>query len=87
MKRRGEATAIFLDDVPTFRYLAPLSYWLARAQEGQQNTVGAAESYKAFIALRAARLTGSARRRRPQAPAESCLIPILIPSRSLIPDP
>jgi Flp pilus assembly protein TadD len=51
-KRRGEAMALFLDDVPTFRYLAPLPYWLARAQEGQQNATGAAENYKAFLALR-----------------------------------
>ena len=53
-RRRGEATAIFLDDMPTFRYLAPLTYWLARAQEGQQNMTGAAENYKAFLALRPA---------------------------------
>ena len=32
--RRGEATAIGLDEVPTFRYLAVLPYWLARAQQG-----------------------------------------------------
>ena len=32
-KRRGEATAIFLDDLPTFRYYAPVPYWLARSQE------------------------------------------------------
>ena len=52
LRRRGEATAIFLDDVPTFRYLAPLPYWLARAQEGQQNVIGAVQNYKAFLALR-----------------------------------
>ena len=33
-KRKGEATALFLDDIPTYRYLAPLPYWLGRAQEG-----------------------------------------------------
>ena len=33
-KRRGEATALFLDDSPTLRYQATLPYWLARAQEG-----------------------------------------------------
>jgi len=50
-KRRGEATAIFLDDVPSFRYLVPLHYWLARAQE----TLGiptAAANYRTFLALR-----------------------------------
>jgi tetratricopeptide (TPR) repeat protein len=51
-KRQGEATALFLDDVPSFRYLAPLPYWLARAQQGQQNTAGAVASYRTFIASR-----------------------------------
>jgi hypothetical protein len=54
IKRRGEATALFLDDVPSFRYLAPLNYWLGRAQEGQQNSTAAAESFKSFLAIRAA---------------------------------
>ena len=54
LKRRGEATAVFLDDVPSFRYLAPLNYWLGRAQEGQQNTTAAVDSYRAFLAIRAA---------------------------------
>ena len=51
-KRRGEATAIFLDDVPTFRYLAPLPYWLGRAQEGLGMKPAADEHYKQFLALR-----------------------------------
>ena len=54
LKRRGEATALFLDDVPSFRYLAPLNYWLGRAQEGQQNPTAAAESFRSFLAIRAA---------------------------------
>src|SRR5207249_7072881 len=33
-KRRGETSAAFLDDMPTFRYRAPLLYWLARVQGG-----------------------------------------------------
>ncbi|HSL22933.1 MAG TPA: protein kinase [Vicinamibacterales bacterium] len=51
-KRRGEATAIFLDDVPTFRYLATLPYWLARAQEGLGMREGASANYKAYLKLR-----------------------------------
>jgi tetratricopeptide (TPR) repeat protein len=51
-KRRGEATAIFLDDIPSFRYLAPLPYWLARAQEGLGMKPAAAQNYNAYIALR-----------------------------------
>ncbi len=51
-KRRGEATAIFLDEVPSYRYLAPLSYWLARAQQGLGLTADAVANYKAYLALR-----------------------------------
>lgn len=51
--RRGEATALFLDDLPTFRYLAPLNYWLGRAKEGLGGmTPAAAEHYRAYLALR-----------------------------------
>jgi eukaryotic-like serine/threonine-protein kinase len=52
-KRRGEATALFLDDVPTFRYLAPLPYWLARAQEGVGLQAQAVENYERFLSARA----------------------------------
>jgi len=52
-KRRGEAIAVFLDDVPSFRYLAPLPYWLARAQEGvNKASPAAAENYRKFLILR-----------------------------------
>jgi tetratricopeptide (TPR) repeat protein len=51
-RRRGEATAIFLDDLPSFRYLAPLPYWLARSQEGIGLKPAAADNYKKYIALR-----------------------------------
>jgi eukaryotic-like serine/threonine-protein kinase len=68
-KRRGEATAVFLNDVPSFRHLAPLSYWLARAQEGIGQAAAAAENYKTFVTLRAAAsedpLIVDARRRLP----------------------
>jgi tetratricopeptide (TPR) repeat protein/predicted Ser/Thr protein kinase len=67
LKRQGEATAVFLDDVPTFRYMAPLRYWLGRAQEGLGMKAQAAESYKSFLALRPASASdpraGDARRR------------------------
>jgi len=52
VKRRGEATAVFLDDMPSFRYLAALPYWLGRAQEGVGMKGPSAESYKAYLALR-----------------------------------
>ena len=58
---------MFLDDVPSFRYMALVLYWLGRAREGTGNTQGAAESYEAFLAYRADaagdRLTADARRR------------------------
>ena len=52
VERRGEATAMFLDDMPTFRHLGVLAYWLGRAQEGLGMQGAAAENYRAFLALR-----------------------------------
>jgi tetratricopeptide (TPR) repeat protein/tRNA A-37 threonylcarbamoyl transferase component Bud32 len=51
-KRRGEATAVFLDDVPTFHYFPPVYYYLGRAQEGL-GSANAADSYKQFLAIKA----------------------------------
>jgi hypothetical protein len=51
-KRRGDATAVFLDDAPSFRLLAPLRYWLGRAQEGVGQRSAAKDNYAAFLALR-----------------------------------
>lgn len=51
-KRRGEATAVFLDDVPTYRYMVPLSYWLGRAHEGLGAREAAVRHYSAYLALR-----------------------------------
>lgn len=51
--RRGEATAIFLDDVPTWRYMATLPYWSGRAQEGLGMRHAAQQNYRAFISRRA----------------------------------
>jgi hypothetical protein len=53
-KRRGEAAALFLDDLPSFRYLATLPYWMARAQAGVGMKAPATENYKAYLALRSA---------------------------------
>jgi len=49
LKRRGEAVALYLDDVPTFRVLPPVYYYLGRAQEGLKSPA-AAESFRAFLA-------------------------------------
>jgi tetratricopeptide (TPR) repeat protein len=53
-RRRGEAMALFFDDTPTFRYLAPLHYWTARAQDGigGGSSSLAAENYRKFLSLR-----------------------------------
>jgi hypothetical protein len=51
-KRRGEATAIFLDDVPSYRYMVPLSYWLGRVHEGLRARDAAERHYQVYLALR-----------------------------------
>ena len=51
MRRRGEATSAFLDDVPTFHYFPPVYYYLGRAQEGL-GSASANESYKQFVAIK-----------------------------------
>ena len=51
LKRRGEATAIFLDDVPSLRVLPPVHYYAGRASEGLGSR-GAAGGYQAFLAVK-----------------------------------
>jgi tetratricopeptide (TPR) repeat protein len=51
-KRRGEATDVFLYDLPTMRYLPPLYYWLGRAQQALGASAEARKSYEQFLALR-----------------------------------
>ncbi|MBZ5630485.1 MAG: hypothetical protein LAO06_16630, partial [Acidobacteriia bacterium] len=50
LRRKGEASAVFLDDVPTFRIVPPLYYYLGRVQEGLKSPT-AADSYKTFVSL------------------------------------
>jgi len=50
VRRKGEASAVFLDDVPTFRIVPTLYYYLGRAQEGLKSPEAAA-SYKTFISF------------------------------------
>jgi hypothetical protein len=56
LQRRGEATAVFLDDDPSLRYLPAVFYYQGRAREGLLSP-GARESYQKFLAIR----TGSER--------------------------
>jgi tetratricopeptide (TPR) repeat protein len=49
LKRRGEGFAVFLDDIPTVRYVAPVRYWMGRAREGLGLLPQAQAEYRAFV--------------------------------------
>jgi tetratricopeptide (TPR) repeat protein len=51
LKRRGEATALFLDDIPSYRYFPPVFYFLGRVQEGLKSPASS-DSYKNFLSLK-----------------------------------
>jgi tetratricopeptide (TPR) repeat protein/tRNA A-37 threonylcarbamoyl transferase component Bud32 len=51
VKRRGEASALFIDEVPTYRYFPDALYWLAKSQEGLKSPA-AADSYRAYLAIK-----------------------------------
>jgi tetratricopeptide (TPR) repeat protein len=51
LKRRGEATSVFLDDVPSYHLLPAVYYYQGRAREGL-NSPGAAESYQTFLSIK-----------------------------------
>ncbi len=50
-KRKGEASALFLDDRPTLHLLPPVYYYLGLAQEHIQPGSGA-ESYRTFVSIK-----------------------------------
>ncbi|HXJ88391.1 MAG TPA: protein kinase [Candidatus Binatia bacterium] len=50
-KRRGEATALFLDESPTYYVFPPVYYYLGRAQEGLKSSA-ASDSYRTFIEIK-----------------------------------
>ena len=52
-ERHGEATALFLDDFPTYRYIVPVDYWLGVAQQQLGMTTASTQSLQSFIDLRA----------------------------------
>jgi len=52
LKRRGEATTVLLDDIPTYRVMPAVRYYMGRAQEGLGSTAAAMASYKAFLAIK-----------------------------------
>jgi tetratricopeptide (TPR) repeat protein len=51
LKRRGEATSLSLDALPTYAYFAPVHYFLGRAREGL-GSPSAAESYRSFLKIK-----------------------------------
>ncbi len=51
LTRRGEAASIFLDDLPTIRYLPEVYYYMGRAQEGLK-IPAAGESYKKYLEIK-----------------------------------
>ncbi len=51
-ERRGEASAIFFDDTPSYRYMAELPYWAGRAKQGIGMDTSSIDSYGAFLELR-----------------------------------
>lgn len=51
LKRKGEASSIFLDDFPSYRYFAPVYYYLGRSQLGL-NSQAAKASYEKFLKIK-----------------------------------
>jgi tetratricopeptide (TPR) repeat protein len=51
LKRRGEAAAVLLDDVPTYRFEAPVHYYQGRVDEALGSPT-AGESYQAFLDIK-----------------------------------
>lgn len=50
--RLGESTALFLDDIPTFHYSAPLYYWLGLTREQLGMLDAARQDYTRYLSLR-----------------------------------
>ena len=52
MKRRGEATDVYVDVIPTFHYFPATYYYQGRDLEGLKSS-GAVEAFKSFLATKA----------------------------------
>jgi tetratricopeptide (TPR) repeat protein len=52
IRRRGEATAVYLDDVPTWRMIAPAYYYHGVARAAIKNASGAADAFRTFLAFK-----------------------------------
>jgi serine/threonine protein kinase/Flp pilus assembly protein TadD len=52
VKRKGEASDVFFENISTIRYLPPVYFWLGRAQHGLGAGAAARDSYEQFLKLR-----------------------------------
>ena len=50
LERRGEAMELFPDDMPTYSYVAPVYYYLGRAEQ-EFGSSGAGNSYAKFVSI------------------------------------
>jgi tetratricopeptide (TPR) repeat protein/predicted Ser/Thr protein kinase len=65
LKRRGEATALFLQESPTYHLFPPVYYYLGKAREGLKSPA-APDAFKSFLAVKTGpgdALVADARRR------------------------
>ncbi|HUU35788.1 MAG TPA: hypothetical protein VMW48_17095 [Vicinamibacterales bacterium] len=51
IKRQGEATALYLDDVPTYRHFPPAYYYMGLAQSGLMSPAAKA-SFASYVAIK-----------------------------------
>ncbi|HEY6928954.1 MAG TPA: protein kinase [Thermoanaerobaculia bacterium] len=51
IKRRGEATAVFLEEAPSYHVFPQVYYYLGRVREGLKSP-GATEAFKTFLSLK-----------------------------------
>ncbi len=52
LRRIGESTALYLDDIPTFQYHAPLYYWLGRTKQEMGMNNEARDDLNYYLSLR-----------------------------------
>jgi tetratricopeptide (TPR) repeat protein len=51
LKRKGEAAAVFLDDMPSYRHLPPIYYFMGLAQTGLKSRA-AIDSFKSYLDIK-----------------------------------
>jgi len=52
LKRKGEATSVYVNDLPSYRYFPPVYYYMGRSQEGLGSDA-ATNSYQEFLNIKA----------------------------------